>query len=147
MSLSLIVPMKDGAVLRARFFRSHGVTLESQTRSRSGVREEDGMVVFAMSVKRVSVDAWGCSCLLWTPSNRATDDALTMEVLRHCKLAVQHGVAEGFLLGEDQAPVGGQELLGLRVVKVASEYWARWGSAARAEHSRRKASSRGERFQ
>lgn len=147
MALSVVLPSSDGAILRARFFRSHGVTLESQSRSRSGVREEDGMVIFAMPVKRVSVDAWGSSCLLWAPRNRFVHDALTMEVLRHCKLAVQHGNAEGFLLGEDQAPVEGQELLALRVVKVDAEYWARWGSAARAEHSRRRASNRGERFQ
>lgn len=146
MTLSVVLPSSHGVVLRARFFRSHGVALESPSRSSSGVREEDGMVMFAMPVKRVRVDAWGCSCLLWAPRNRFVHDALTLEVLRHCKLAAQHGAAEGFLLGEDQAPVEGQELLALRVVKVDAEYWARWGSAVRAEHSRRRASSRGERF-
>ena len=53
MGLSLILPMVNRAVLRARFFQSHGVTLESHARSRSGVREDDGMVVFAMPVERV----------------------------------------------------------------------------------------------
>ena len=52
MGLSLILPMANRAVLRARFFQWHGVTLESNARSRSGVREEDGMVVFAMLVER-----------------------------------------------------------------------------------------------
>ncbi len=147
MGLSLIIPMKNGAVLRARFFQSHGVTLESQSRSRSGVREEDGMVVFAMPAARVSMDPWGCSCLLWAGSNRSLDDVVSVETLRHCRLAVGHGVAEGFLLDRDQAPIERQELLGLRVVKVGTEYWARWGNAARAEPSPTRASSRGARSQ
>lgn len=135
MSLSLVVPMKNGAVLRARFFHSHGVALESESRSKSGVREEDGIVVFAMACERVSVDAWGCSCLLWTSSNRESHDALCLETLRHCKLAVQQGVAEGFLLDRNQAPVEGPELLALRVVKIGTEFWARWGTSARAQRS------------
>ena len=147
MSLSLIVPMKNGAILRARFFHSHGVALESESRSRSGVREEDGVVVFAMPSERVSVDAWGCSCLLWTASNRVRDDLLSLETLRHCRLAVQHGVADGFLLDRDQAPIGGPELLALRVVKIGTEFWARWGAAARAQRSRAAASCRGTRSQ
>ena len=105
MGLSLILPMANRAVLRARFFQSHGVTLESHARSRSGVREEDGMVVFAMPVERVRVDAWGCSFLLWTGCDRLRDDAISVETLHHCRLAVQHGVAEGFLLGRDHAPM------------------------------------------
>jgi hypothetical protein len=136
MGLSLILPMANRAVLRARFFQSHGVTLESHARSRSGVREEDGMVVFAMPVERVRVDAWGCGCLLWTGRDRLRDDAISVETLHHCRLAVQHGVAEGFLLGRDHAPMECQELLALRVVKVGREYWAKWGHAVRAELAR-----------
>lgn len=45
MGLSLILPMTNRAVLRARFFQWHGVT--SHARCSSGVREEDGVVVFA----------------------------------------------------------------------------------------------------
>jgi len=147
MGLSLIVPMKNGAVLRARFFHSHGVTLESESRSRSGVREEDGVVVFAMPAERVSVDAWGCSCLLWAGSSRLLDDALSVETLRHCRLAVRHGVAEGFLIGRDQPPIERQQLLGLLVVRISTEYWARWGNVARAESSTPRASRRGARSQ
>lgn len=147
MGLSLILPMTNGAVLRARFFHSHGVTLASQFRSRSGVREEDRMVIFAMPIGRVRVDAWGCSCLLWASCKRSLDDALSGETLRHCRLAVQHGVAEGFLLDTDQAPIERQELFGLRVAKVGTEYWARWGNAARAEPSRTRAPRRGARSQ
>ena len=147
MSLSLIVPMKNGVALRARFFHSHGVSLESESRSRSGVREEDGVVVFAMQSERVSVDAWGCSCLLWGGSNCLAGDALGSEMLRHCKLAVQQGLAEGFLLDQDQAPIEGPQLLTLRVVKVGTEYWARWGTAARAQRSGAGVSCRGTRSQ
>jgi len=145
MALSLIVPMKNGAVLRARFFQSQGVTLGSESRSRSGVREVDGMVIFAMRADRVSVDAWGCSCLLWASTERLLHDALSVEMLRHCRLAVQHGVAEGFLLDGDHAPTERTELLGLRVVKVDGEYWARWGNSARAERSTAGSSYRGAR--
>jgi hypothetical protein len=133
MGLSLILPMANRAVFRARFFQTHGVTLESHARSSSGVREADGMVVFAMPVERVRVDAWGCSCLLWTGCDRLLDDAITVVTLRHCRLAVQHGIAEGFLLGKKLAPMERQELLALRVVKVGREYWAKWGHAVRAE--------------
>jgi hypothetical protein len=147
MGLTLILPLSNRAVLRARFFQSHGVTLESQARSRSGVREGDGMVMFAMPVERVRVDAWGCSCLLWTVCDRLLDDAISVETLRHCRLAVQHGVAEGFLLGSDHSPMECQELLALRVVKIAREYWAKWGHAVRAEAARATACNDGARFQ
>ena len=147
MGLSVILPLTNGAVLRARFFRLHGVILQSQSRSRSGVRDEDGMVVFAMPTERVSVDAWGCSCLLWAGANRLLHDALSVDTLRHCRLAVQHGVAEGFLVDRDQAPLEPQELVGVRVVKVGAEYWARWGNAARAERSPTRTSYRGARSQ
>ena len=147
MGLSLILPMANGAVLRARFFQWHRVTLESYARSRSGVREEDGMVVFAMPVERVRVDAWGCSCLLWAGCDRLLDDAISVETVGHCRLAVQHGVAEGFLLGRDDAPMECQELLALRVVKVGREYWAKWGHAARAERAQATACNDGARSQ
>ena len=147
MGLSVILPLTNGATLRARFFHLHGVTLQYQSRSRSGVRDDDGMIVFAMPAERVSVDAWGCSCLLWASSNRLLHDTLSVETLRHCRLAVQQGVAEGFLIDRDQAPAAPRELLELRVVKVGTEYWARWGNAARAERSRTRTSYRGARSQ
>lgn len=147
MGLSVVVPMMNGAVLRTRFFQSHGVALESQSRSRSGVRGEDNMVVFAMAAERVRVEAWGCSCLLWARCDSLPDDALSVETLRHCRLAVQHGVAEGFLLDSDQAPIERQKLLALRVVRLGTEYWARWGNAARAEPCRGRAPQRGARSQ
>ena len=94
MGLALILPLPNSALSRARFFRSYGVALEAPARSRSGVRADDGMVVFALPAARVSVDAWGCSCLLWTVTDRLGDRAGSDERLRHCRLAVRHGVAE-----------------------------------------------------
>jgi hypothetical protein len=127
-----ILSMPNSAASRAQFFGSHGVTLELPARSRSGVRAHDGMVVFALPVARVRVDAWGCSCLLWAGKDDRIDDAV-MERARHCRLAVRHGGAEGFLLGRDDAPVERHDLLALRVVKVRREYWAKWGAVSRAE--------------
>jgi hypothetical protein len=147
MSLSLILPLANGAVLRSEFFHSQGVTLESQSRSTSGVRDDDGMVVFAMSLARVRVDPWGCSCQLWAARNGLLEDALSMETLRHCRLAVQHGLAEGFLVGSDEAPMKRQALLALRVVKVGREYWAKWGQVARLDPACATASYGGARFQ
>ena len=132
MGSSQVLPMLNGALLRAEYFQSHGVTLDSPARSQSGLRVCDGMVVFALPVTRVRVDAWGCSCLLWAGKDDRVDDAV-MERVRHCRLAVRHGGAEGFLLGRDNAPLERYELLALRVVKVRREYWARWGGVTRAE--------------
>ena len=136
MGFAQILTLPNSARSRARFFQSHGVELESAVRSRSGVRHEDGRVVFALSVARVRVDASGCSCLLWTITDHSGDYTSSAETLRHCRLAARHGVAEGFLLGKDNAPVERLALFALLVVKRGEEYWARWGHAARAEIGR-----------
>ena len=62
---SQVLPMWNGALSRARAFEWHGVTLKFPARSRSGVRADDGMVVFALPAAQVRLDDWGCSCLLW----------------------------------------------------------------------------------
>jgi hypothetical protein len=123
----------------ARAFEWRGVTLRFPALSRSGVRSEDGMVVFAMPKARVRVNDWGCSCPLWIPSDadagRQTDGASALERLQHCRLAIRHGEAEGFLLDGDVAPAAQSEALALRVVKAGAEYWATWGTVARARIS------------
>lgn len=84
-------------------------------------------VVFAMQAQDVQADAWGFSCLLWGPACKDP------ERLRHCRLAVRQGMAEGFLLygeGEGESASEG-ELLSLRVLKRGKEYWAKWGGMAR----------------
>jgi hypothetical protein len=140
-----ILSMCNGAVSRARAFESQGVTLTFPARSRSGVRDCDGVVVFAMTATLVRIDDWGCSCLLWAPAPSAAaaaiDRASDREKLEHCRLAMRCGMAEGFLLYGDEASAGGEGLLSLRVVKAGREYWARWGRMARTESPGRRASA------
>ncbi len=131
---SRILQLCNNAALRARAFERHGVLLKYPALSRSGVRDHDGMVVFAIAADHVRTDDWGCSSLLWRPLTR--DD----EALQHCRLAVRRGVAEGFLLYADPASENGQGMLSLRVVKTGSEYWARWGRGACAAVRRSRAS-------
>ena len=107
---------------------------------RSGVRDEDGVVVFAMAAGEVRSDPWGFSCLLWRP---ASTDA---QRLRHCRLAVRNGMAEGFLFYGGAARAREGEMLSLRVLKLGKEYWAKWGSVACAMMPRRFASGAGARL-
>jgi hypothetical protein len=140
-----ILSMCNGAVSRARAFESQGVTLTFPARSRSGVRDCDGVVVFAMAAVLVRIDDWGSSCLLWAPAPRAAaaaaalDRASDRESLEHCRLAVRCGLAEGFLLYGDEASAGCEGMLSLRVVKSGRNYWARWGRMARTESPRGRA--------
>ena len=101
------------------------IAIRNDAPSRSGVREEDGVVVFAMPAAAVLVDDAGFSCLLWAP---ASND---LETLRHCRLAIRNGMAEGFLLYGEAVSACHGEMLSLRIVKVRQEYWARWGGMAR----------------
>lgn len=123
---SRVLQLCNGAAARARSFERYGVIVKFPALSRSGVREHDGMVVFAISAAEVRTDDWGCSSPLWRPLSR--DE----EVLEHCRLAVRRGMAEGFLIYADHASQGGEGMLSLRVVKAGAEYWARWGHGARA---------------
>ena len=136
MGLSLILPMANRAVLRARFFQSHGVTLESHARSRSGVREEDGMVVFAMPVERVrSTHGVAASCC----GLAAIACAMTRSAWRRCTIAdspFSTASPRAFCSAGTTRQWSVRELLALRVVKVGREYWAKWGHAVRAELAR-----------
>lgn len=140
---SQVLPMWNGALSRARAFEWKGVTLKFPARSRSGVRADDGVVLFALPAAQVRVDDCGCSCLLWVPARhgaaRSMDRAVHQEVLRHCRLALIHGIAEGFLIHGDEVRSGREELLSLRVIKAGDEYWARWGCVARTRSSRQRA--------
>jgi hypothetical protein len=99
----------------------------------SRVREDDGVVVFAMPAARVRVDDWGCSCPLWVPGTREARVVVAsdLERLRHCRVALRQGMAEGFVLQAGEQPGAQPEILSLRVIKTGQEYWARWGCAAR----------------
>ena len=134
---SRILQLCNGAAARARSFERYGVVIRFPALSRSGVREHDGMVVFAIAAAEVRTDDWGCSSLLWRPLSR--DE----EALEHCRLAVRRGMAEGFLIYADNASKDGEGMLSLRVVKVGAEYWARWGHGARAVLQRSSSASAG----
>jgi hypothetical protein len=139
--VSQVLPMWNGALSRARAFEWQGVMLKFPARSRSGVRAGDGVVVFALPSAQVRVDECGASCLLWARdlAPQALDRAVQQEVLRHCRLALTHGVAEGFVMRGDEVRSGREELLSLRVVKAGEEYWARWGCVARTRWSQQAA--------
>lgn len=143
--MAQVLPM----LTRARAFYSRGVLLSLPARSRSGVRNDDGMVVFAMPAHAVRIDECGCLCPLWLPADRAGEDErdreISEEVLEHCRLAVHHGLAEGFLLYGDASLARASELLALHVVKTGTEYWAKWGAAALAELPRQQAGAACER--
>jgi hypothetical protein len=55
------------------------------------------------------------------------------ETLKHCRLAMRHGVAEGFLVHEAETARHELDVVALRVVKAGREYWAKWGFAPRAQ--------------
>lgn len=134
MGVCLVLPISRNTIPVARAFQSRGVSLKFSARSRSGLSADDGMVIFAMPAALVRTSDWGCSCLLWNPASarRSTDEASHVERLAHCRLAVRHGIAEGFVLDQyDRAPAQ-PELLTLLVVRAGDEYWARWGTVARA---------------
>jgi hypothetical protein len=137
MALCKVLSILKSAPSVARAFAWRGVTLKFPAISRSGVRGDDGMVVFAMPRTRVRVNDWGCSCPLWLPSDAdlggGEDDAGGLERLQHCRLAIRHGEAEGFLLDGNVASATQSEALALRVVKTGKEYWATWGSVARVQ--------------
>lgn len=131
-----ILPLRNAEFSRARAFYRLGVILTFPARSRSGLRGDDGVVVFAMAAAQVLSDDWGFSCLLWAPVPRIARTPVDLpthaERLEHCRLAMRHGVAEGFLVYGDAPAAPGDEALALRIVRAGKEYWAKWGSAARA---------------
>jgi hypothetical protein len=137
--------MCSAEVARLRAFQRQGVSPQFPARSRSGLRGEDGMVVFALPAAMVRRDEWGGCCPLWLPdcthAAGSMDRAVGLEVLEHCRLAMRNGVAEGFLLYRDDASAEEHGVLALRVVKSKREYWAKWGCVARAELPQRHVSA------
>lgn len=121
---------------RAQAFAAQGVTLSYPEHSWSGIRDEDGAVVIAIREADIERAFDGFRCLLWTPAIEGAAQGVygcaRRERLRHCRLAVLHGGADGLLVGRDSAQVERDALLTLRVELRGGEYWAHWGSAASA---------------
>jgi hypothetical protein len=117
-------------------FAAHGVDLKFPERSRSGIRADDGCVVIAIRDCDVHACLDGFICLLYAPAvdcNREILDRPSwQERLEHCRLAALRGGAEGLLMCGDAGVVEPRLLLTLRVEKRKSQFWAMWGSAARA---------------
>lgn len=119
---------------RYRAFEMRGVTLKHPSRSWSGVRT-DGAVVLALWADDILSDERGSSCLLWSPhatgAHVPIEAPFSEERLGHCRLALNHGGAEGLLVYGDSAAVDPDIVLSLRVVQRAADYWATWGSVTR----------------
>jgi hypothetical protein len=114
---------------RAAAFGAHGVALAYPCSSWSGVRANDGMVVFAVRAEDVLVDGEGSRCLLWAPQAGRTDSLARAERLKHCILALGNGQAEGLLAFENGTEIDPMLVLSIRVERYRREYWAKWGSA------------------
>jgi hypothetical protein len=136
-------------VPRRSAFRMRDVQLNAGMSSWGGVRHSDGLVVLSIWADDVRSEEGGCSCLLWAPNTRGSrpwsDMRAGKERLEHCKLAMQRGEAEGFLvhgvrlkgvLPEERAhSVDGADpavVIRFQVVQRGAEYWALWGSATPA---------------
>lgn len=125
---------------RVMAFQAQGVTLRYPSHSWSGVREDDGVVVVAIRATDVQVHDWGCSCLLWCPAPRCGEEierASHQERFEHCLLAVRLGTAEALVAYGQDAAFNAGEVIAMSVVKIGDQYWATWGSVARAEDSTR----------
>lgn len=111
------------------------MTLQDPLRSWSGVRDLDGAVVFALSETDVRASADGFRCLLWTPvidsEKPRMDGADKDERLRHCRLALLLGGADGLLVSPGASEVDAGAVLTLQVERRRNEYWALWGSTVR----------------
>lgn len=116
---------------RAAAFRAQGVALTYPSASWSGVRSDDGMVVFIVRAEDVIVDSEGFRCLLWAPNADRAQSPTRDERLEHCILAISHGQAEGLLAFADGTEVEPALILSIRVEQHRRQYWAKWGSASR----------------
>ncbi len=118
--------------LRASAFLARGVTLKSPD-SLSGIRESDGVVVFAISADEVRADRRGYCSLLWAGGRRAAsgtiERASNEERLEHCRIALRQGRGEGFLVHTGEAPYAGAPIA-LSIVLAGEKYWARWEATA-----------------
>jgi len=103
--------------------------LEYPCSSWSGVRADDGMVVFAVRAEDVIVDGEGSRCLLWAPDAGRSDSPARAERLKHCMLALGNGQAEGLLAFENGTEIDPALVVSIRVARYRREYWAKWGSA------------------
>jgi hypothetical protein len=129
-----MLPIPPRRISRTDAFAAQGVTLTYPQHSWSGIREDDGAVVIAMREADIESALDGFRCLLWSPAMEGAAQSVygcaRRERLKHCRLAVLLGGAEGLLVAAGSAQVERDVLLSLRVELRRGEYWALWGSAA-----------------
>jgi hypothetical protein len=120
-------------VTRGKAFEIRGVPLASRTYSRSGIREEDGKVMFAVPFTDIQKSDTANSALLWAPnvsgSHPWSDKPGGKERLEHCKVALQRGEAEAMLAYEKG--MDADQVLRLKVEQRGEEYWATWSDIRR----------------
>ena len=116
-------------VSRATAFGEQGVALKYPSASWSGVRADDGMVLFAVRAEDVIADATGSRCLLWASFCNGAYSRASAERLQHCIRALHRGIAEGMLAFENGTQIDATTVLCMRVERYRGEYWAKWDSA------------------
>jgi hypothetical protein len=132
-ALALVLSRK---LSRQEAFTAQGVTLAAADSSWSGLRDEDGSVVFALADTEIEPCRDGFRCRLWAPlmdrTGPAAQRVASLERLTHCLLARAMGGADGLVVAGPLAQVERNSILTLRVEQQRGEYWARWGSACTA---------------
>jgi len=137
MAYCVIIPLhhpearraKTTTLSRAEALRAHGAAPTNPSASWSGIRNDDGMVLFVLCAEDIRTDSAGTRCLLWSPGGG--DSPERRERLEHCLRAVEHGQAEALLASARGMCVDPRLVLGVRVERHRGEYWAKWGSAGR----------------
>lgn len=132
---------------RSKAFQARGVYLAEFDSGWSGVRSSDGAVVMSLWAPAIVASEGLCSQLLWAPNEAGarpwSDSAAGKERLRHCRLALERGTAEGLLVygecfdGENAEHnarsvhgADAQRVVDFRVEQRGNEYWAVWGAKA-----------------
>jgi hypothetical protein len=134
-------------ISRTKAFQARGVFLPDVGSSWSGVRTSDGTVVISLWASAVVSSEDGYSYLLWAPnlegSRPWSDMSPGKARLEHCKLALEHGGAEGLLVYgehlEGHMPehkarsvhgVDPEVVVRFKVEQRGKEFWAVWGRKA-----------------
>jgi hypothetical protein len=130
---------------RSKAFQARGVYLAEFDSGWSGVRASDGAVIMSLWAPAIVAAEGLCSQLLWAPNDAGarpwSDSVGGKERLRHCRLALERGVAEGLLVygecfdGENAEHnarsvhgADSQRVVEFRVEQRGDEYWAVWGA-------------------
>jgi hypothetical protein len=132
-------------ISRTKAFQARGVYLSPTDSGWCGVRKSDGAVVMSLWGPAIVSTDGSCSQLLWAPNADGTrpwsDLPAGQERLKHCKLGLERGAAEGVLVYGEQlegecAEHNARSVYGadpecviqFQVEQRGAEYWAVWGA-------------------